>query len=95
MLVLTRRAGESIVIGDDVTVTVLEMRGDQIRIGIDAPRHIKVNRQEVVEQVEQTNAEAAQSAARARTFLQQRRTQQAGGPQPVRPTDDRPHRPAR
>ena len=47
MLVLTRRANQSIVIGADVTVTVLEIRGDQIRLGITAPRDVTVHRQEV------------------------------------------------
>jgi carbon storage regulator len=47
VLVLTRRAGESIVIGEDVVVTVLEVRGDQIRLGIDAPRDVEVHRREV------------------------------------------------
>jgi len=48
MLVLTRRVNERIVIGDDVTVTVLEVRGDQVRIGIEAPRDVKVFREEVL-----------------------------------------------
>ena len=47
MLVLTRRANQSIVIGTDVTVTVLEIRGDQIRLGITAPRDVAVHREEV------------------------------------------------
>ncbi len=49
MLVLTRRVGERIVIGDDVTVTVLEVRGDQVRLGVDAPREVQVFREEVLE----------------------------------------------
>ena len=48
MLVLTRRVNERIVIGDDITVTVLEVHGDQVRIGIDAPRDVKVFREEVI-----------------------------------------------
>lgn len=84
MLVLTRRAGESIMIGDDVTVTILEMRGDQIRVGIDAPRHVKVNREEVLRNIERTNNEAVTSAARARAYLQRR-------PVPAAPpSDDNP-----
>lgn len=72
MLVLTRRPGETIRIGTDVTVTVLEVRGDQIRIGIDAPRSVKVHREEVFQEIERTNAEAVASAARARRMLQAR-----------------------
>ena len=52
MLVLTRRVNERIVIGDDVTVTVLEVRGDQVRLGIDAPRDVKVFREEVLQRDE-------------------------------------------
>ena len=48
MLVLTRRVNERILIGDNVTVTVLEVHGDQVRLGIDAPRDIKVFREEVL-----------------------------------------------
>ncbi len=49
MLVLTRRVNQSIMIGGDVVVTVLEVRGDQVRLGIDAPRTIDVHREEVFE----------------------------------------------
>lgn len=48
MLVLTRRVNERIVIGDDITVTVLEVHGEQVRLGIEAPRDIKVFREEVI-----------------------------------------------
>lgn len=47
MLVLTRRANQSIMIGDDIVVTVLDVRGDQVRIGIKAPRSVDVHREEV------------------------------------------------
>lgn len=69
MLVLTRRAGESIVIGNDVTVTVLEVRGDQIRLGIDAPKDVPIHREEVYVQVQQANRGAVASAARAADLL--------------------------
>jgi len=59
MLVLTRRAGESVIIGDDVVVTVLEARGDVIRIGIQAPRDVQVHREEVYKELQQANREAA------------------------------------
>jgi carbon storage regulator len=51
MLVLIRRVGESIAIGEDVTVTVLGMRGGQVRIGVGAPREIGVHRQEVFDRI--------------------------------------------
>jgi carbon storage regulator len=59
MLVLTRRAGESIVIGDDVRVIVLDVRGDTVRLGIEAPRSIQVHRAEVYAEVQAANAAAA------------------------------------
>ena len=59
MLVLSRRAGESIVLGDDITVTVLEVHGDVVRIGIDAPRSVKVHRAELLAQLEASNQQAA------------------------------------
>ena len=59
MLVLTRRAGESVIIGDDVVVTVLEARGDVIRIGIQAPRDVQVHREEVYRELQAANREAA------------------------------------
>lgn len=62
MLVLTRKVGEQVVIGDEITVTVLDVRKDGIKIGIDAPRHIKVQRQELVLAVADENVESAKSA---------------------------------
>ncbi|MBZ5737797.1 carbon storage regulator CsrA [Nocardioides mangrovi] len=59
MLVLSRRAGESVVLGDDITVTVLEVRGDVVRVGIDAPRSLKVHRAELLAQLEESNRQSA------------------------------------
>jgi carbon storage regulator len=47
MLVLTRRIGESIVISDDICVTIVDVSGDRVRVGISAPKHVRVDRQEV------------------------------------------------
>jgi carbon storage regulator len=52
MLILTRRVGETIMVGDEVTVTVLGVNGNQIRIGIHAPREIAVHRKEVYERIQ-------------------------------------------
>ncbi|SDS42840.1 carbon storage regulator, CsrA [Nocardioides scoriae] len=59
MLVLSRRPGESVTIGDGIVVTVLEVRGDVIRLGVDAPRSIAVHRSELLVQLEQSNRESA------------------------------------
>ncbi|MEV6852111.1 carbon storage regulator CsrA [Actinoplanes sp. NPDC051411] len=59
MLVLTRRAGESVMIGDNVIITVLEARGDVIRLGIQAPRDVQVHREEVYRELQAANREAA------------------------------------
>lgn len=62
MLVLTRKVGERILVGDDIVITVLDARGDGVRIGIDAPRGVKIQREEVVRAVAEANAEAAAAA---------------------------------
>ena len=62
MLVLTRKLGESIVIGNNVRVTILEMQGKQIRLGIEAPSEVPVHRGEVYERIEAENRLAAQAA---------------------------------
>lgn len=58
MLVLSRREAQSIVIGGDVVITVVSIRGDQVRIGIDAPRSVAVHRQEIAVAIEAANREA-------------------------------------
>jgi carbon storage regulator len=57
MLILTRRIGETLMIGSDVTVTVLGVQGNQVRLGIAAPRDVPVHREEVFERVKQEEAE--------------------------------------
>ena len=61
MLVLTRRANQSIMIGHEIVVTVLEVRGDQVRLGIKAPRSIDVHREEIFAQLQQANRDAVRT----------------------------------
>ena len=56
MLILTRRVGESVVIGEDVTVTVLGVKGNQVRIGINAPKTVAVHREEIFERIKNGRA---------------------------------------
>ena len=65
MLVLSRHRDESIMIGDDVVVTIVDIRGDKVRLGIEAPQSIPVHRQEVYEAIQGENRRASQTGAGA------------------------------
>ncbi len=70
MLVLTRRPGESIVIGDNIVVTIIEIKGGQVRVGVDAPRSVDVYRKEIYEQVRQENLAAIDNVDEIRKAVQ-------------------------
>jgi carbon storage regulator len=65
MLILTRRAGETVMIGSDVTITVLGVKGNQVRIGINAPKDVAVHREEIFERIK--NEQSAKSAEEGAT----------------------------
>jgi len=65
MLVLTRKKGESIMIGGGIEVVIVGIEGDQVKVGIQAPRHIEVYRKEVYEMIQEANREASESASAA------------------------------
>ena len=63
MLVLSRRVNQSIKIGDDIEIMIIEVRGDQVRVGVNAPRDVAVHRKEVYLQIQQENVKAAEASA--------------------------------
>ncbi len=60
MLILTRRVGESLMIGDDINVTVLSIRGNQVRIGVSAPKDVSVHREEIYERIQHEDESGAE-----------------------------------
>jgi carbon storage regulator len=63
MLVLSRHRDESIMIGDDIVITIVDIRGDKVRLGIQAPQHVPVHRQEVYDAIQRENRKAAAQSA--------------------------------
>ena len=62
MLVLTRKVGESITIGDQIEVTIIEIKGDQVKIGIEAPKSVDIHRKEIYVTIQEENQRAAENA---------------------------------
>ena len=58
MLILTRRIGETVMIGDDITVTVLRVKGNQVRLGVNAPKAVSVQREEIFHRIKHEGSEA-------------------------------------
>lgn len=93
MLVLTRKLDESIMIGDDIKITVVGVRGDQVKLGIEAPRHIPVHREEIYREIQEENRRAALPADGA-NLTQDDLTRLAAGTKPVREASAPPGAPA-
>lgn len=68
MLALSRKANESIMLGSNIEITVLEIKGDQVKIGINAPKSVPIYRKEIYIQIQQSNQEAAAEAFSAETL---------------------------
>lgn len=62
MLILTRRVGETLMVGDDVTLTVLGVKGNQVRIGVNAPEDVQVHREEIYQRIQKEKAEGRRNA---------------------------------
>ena len=86
MLILTRKLGENIRIGDKIKITILDVKGGQVKLGIDAPPHIAVHREEIYERIREENRRASgvspetikEVAGAFRTTKKKRRTQEGG-----------------
>ena len=61
MLILTRRIGETVMIGDSITVTVLRVKGNQVRLGVNAPKSVSVQREEIFQRIKRENSESTSS----------------------------------
>ena len=62
MLILTRRIGETVMIGEDIAITVLRVKGNQVRLGVDAPKHVSVQREEIYQRMQGESAPATDGA---------------------------------
>jgi len=87
VLVLSRRPQQSFVIGHDIVITVLEVNGDNVRIGIAAPRDVEIHREEVYRELQQANQTAASPSAKALAEFTRRAAGSAEATAPAPPAD--------
>jgi len=95
MLLLTRKLGENIRIGDDVKITIVEVKGNHVKLGIDAPPSVKVHREEIYERIQQENrrAQALRDAGTPNGETGAARPSGAQGTPPSRPENGRESKP--
>ncbi|MBP7844922.1 MAG: carbon storage regulator CsrA [Proteobacteria bacterium] len=78
MLVLTRKIGEAIVIDDDIKITVVQVKGKQVRIGVEAPRETKIHREEIYKAIQAENTAAIQSLSKGFVGLKSEKIKKTG-----------------
>ena len=88
MLILTRRVGESLMIGDEVTVTVLGVKGNQVRVGVNAPKEVAVHREEIYERIRRERSGESAAGPRAPQGLAEQQQRQRTSETPVAETVD-------
>lgn len=69
MLILTRKSGEGIRIGDSITLKIIEIRGNQVRVGVEAPRNVSVHREEIYELIQHQNESASEASPESAEML--------------------------
>lgn len=83
MLILTRRAGETLMIGDNVSITVLGVKGNQVRIGVNAPKDISVHREEIYQRIQREKTQASGAP-----IIEEDEEDNIGNKMPMQPADD-------